>query len=286
MNGERELTRIYSAAGRELRTLLIGAEIERLDDATAALIQKRAKRITLSLNVAAARWARRYLGAAYAASAARSRTALEILGRKPHANFKRPGSGPGPVEETALLFLVRANSSINRVVERYFQVAALAGRTVKEIPLQVQEFSFDEAARWLSLFATQAVQREQSRGDLKHRILNYLRGLISDDGFIEIKGKMWRAGKYAELVARTTLREAQTKATKDLCAQYDNDLVLFSDHATNCEECAPFEGKVYSLNGTTPGYELLPESPPIHPNCKHSLLPTSIEAIEARERWN
>ena len=286
MDGERQLTRIYSAAGRELRSLLLELDIENLNEMKAMEIEKHAKRVTFGLNLAAHRWAGRYLPGAYRAGAARSRTALEILGRKPKPRFARPGSGPQAIVESATTYLIKANGSMGRIVERYLSVALLARKTYSETSGLIQEFSFNDAAWWLSRFATAAVKAEQSRGDLKRRILNYLRGLISDDNFIEIKGKMWRAGKYAELVARTTLRDAQTKATKDLCAQYENDLIQWSDHATDCPICIEFEGKVYSLSGATPGYPIIPEEPPAHPNCKHSLLPTSVEAIEARARWS
>jgi hypothetical protein len=94
---------------------------------------------------------------------------------------------------------------------------------------------------------------------------------------------MYNLGAYARMVARTTLREAQTQATLDLCATYENDLVEISDHNTDCELCEQYEGNIYSLSGNDSEYPKLEEETPFHPNCQHSILPTSSEAQRARE---
>lgn len=93
---------------------------------------------------------------------------------------------------------------------------------------------------------------------------------------------MYRMSKYTELVGRTTMREAQTKATLDACAQYENDLVRVSDHGCDCDECEPYEGKTYSISGRSADYPMLEDEPPFHPNCKHFLSPTSEEQRELR----
>jgi len=59
--------------------------------------------------------------------------------------------------------------------------------------------------------------------------------------------------------------------------------VQVSSHGTVCEICAQYEGKVYSISGKTLGYPILDARTPFHPNCEHSLLPTSPEAILAGE---
>ena len=77
----------------------------------------------------------------------------------------------------------------------------------------------------------------------------------------------------------------QTGATLDLCRQYENDLVEVSDHSCDCEECEEYEGNIYSISGTHAKYPALGDSPPFHPNCKHSLHPTSEEAVWARSEF-
>jgi hypothetical protein len=80
---------------------------------------------------------------------------------------------------------------------------------------------------------------------------------------------------YAELVARTRSREAQTLGTVNMTLEYGVDLVQVSSHNTLTPICKPHEGKVYSITGSTPGYERLTDEnkPSFHPNCWHVITP-------------
>ena len=265
MNDIERLERIYGAAGRELRrTLSLEPGVARV----------RAREIAKVLNVAVDKWANDAIPRSYEKGARRARVSLEILGRKQ----RRP-----PIEDHArrliddlLLLLIRANNSIPVTVDRYLSAVAMANRTVSVA--RVQEFNFGQASRELGALAEQA--KTQSVGWLSRQVKDFLRALIEDDEFIEINGRMYRMNKYAELVARTSLMEAYAAATKDLCSQYENDLVVISSHGTICEECIPFEGNIYSISGTSQTYPMLEDAPPYHPNCQHSMLPTSVEAID------
>jgi hypothetical protein len=86
------------------------------------------------------------------------------------------------------------------------------------------------------------------------------------------------------MVAQTTLAQAQTQATIDLCALYENDLVQVSSHGTVCDICLEYEGNVYSLSGNDPEYPKLDKDCPFHPNCAHGLEPTTEANISYKER--
>jgi hypothetical protein len=178
-----------------------------------------------------------------------------------------------------VILLIKANNSIPTIVDRYLASAMMAERAVQGA--QLQEFSFGDVKDDVEAMAKKAVQAEASRGELSRTVRDYLRDQIGQGEFLEIKGRSYKMNKYAELVGRTTMRDAQTAATLDLCHQYENDLVQVSSHGTVCEICAQYEGKVYSISGKTPGYPMLERRTPFHPNCEHSMLPTSLEAILA-----
>jgi len=72
---------------------------------------------------------------------------------------------------------------------------------------------------------------------------------------------------YAEMVARTKLQEASTSAVINTALTYGADLVQVSAHNTETEYDAWFEGKIFSLSGNDPDFELAPDLPPFHPNC-------------------
>lgn len=80
---------------------------------------------------------------------------------------------------------------------------------------------------------------------------------------------------YAEMVARSRTREAQAMGVVSTCLEYGQDLVKVSDHNTTTPICKPHEGKVYSISGSTPGYEKYEGENRVgfHPNCIHVITP-------------
>jgi hypothetical protein len=82
--------------------------------------------------------------------------------------------------------------------------------------------------------------------------------------------------------AHNAARARQTESVLKECAEWDNDLVQVSTHSNPCEICAPFDGKIFSITGKTPGFPLLKEKPPFCKGCRHSLNPTSLNALKWR----
>jgi len=275
MNDTERLERIYNVAARELRRMLYSLEGSKYTAMAAGAAHNRALEITRVLNVTVDNWAGEAIPRAYKKGAAVARTALEILGKKP---LRPPFEDKRRrLQDDLVVLLIKANNSIPTIVDRYLASAMMAERAVQGA--QLQEFSFDDVKDDVEAMAKKAVQTEASRGELSRTVRDYLRDQIGQGEFLEIKGRSYKMNKYAELVGRTTMRDAQTAATLDLCHQYENDLVQVSSHGTVCEICAQYEGKVYSISGKTLGYPILDARTPFHPNCEHSLLPTSLEAI-------
>lgn len=91
---------------------------------------------------------------------------------------------------------------------------------------------------------------------------------------------------YAETVARSTTRESQNLAQMNHMRYQDKDLVQMSSHLTTCPVCAPLQGRVYSISGTSTEYPALDIAysgghANIHPNCRHVLSPYEPELDEA-----
>lgn len=87
---------------------------------------------------------------------------------------------------------------------------------------------------------------------------------------------------YAELLSRTKLINAQAQSTIDIAKTIGNDLVQMSSHNTDCAQCAPLEGKIYSITGNDPDFPKLDFEMPVHPRCKHSLTNVFREVLEYR----
>ena len=94
---------------------------------------------------------------------------------------------------------------------------------------------------------------------------------------------------YAETVARSTSREAQNRGLLDTVTTSNRDLVKMSSHATTCPVCAPLQGRVYSISGTSTEYPPLEFAyggayANVHPSCRHVLMPYVPELDEDREK--
>jgi len=278
-----DLQRIYGAAGHELRILLLSIDLSTFDGAKAEEIKRKARRIITYLNGVSGRWTRQTTKVAYEKAAEKAKDQLWRLGRRIPRGKLPARSGPGVVEETADTALLKATGSIMHTVEQFVSAALMGTSATKSIVGAVQEFDYQDIDLEVALLARQAVKQEWSRSVLKKAIMDRLRQLVSDENFIQIGSRTYNLRKYAEMVSRTTFRQAQTQATRDQCARYESDLVEVSYHGTDCEICLEYEGKVFSLSGNDANYPILDEEPPFHPNCKHSILPTSEEALSTRE---
>lgn len=113
-------------------------------------------------------------------------------------------------------------------------------------------------------------RREVSR-EIKAKLIDEL-----GDAPLVINGRSYRPDKYAELVARTMTREAQTAGTVNRVIEAGHDLVMVTAHGSK-DGCGFYEGKVFSVGGVSDKYPPLDSipngGPPFHPNCKHGLAP-------------
>jgi len=93
--------------------------------------------------------------------------------------------------------------------------------------------------------------------------------------FVDALGRQWPLDRYAEMVARTTTREAMTQGTINRLREHGITLAQVSAH--NAEDfCRYYENVIVSLDGPHPVYppiSAINGGPPWHPNCQHALTP-------------
>lgn len=110
--------------------------------------------------------------------------------------------------------------------------------------------------------------------------------------FVDIAGRRWALADYADMAVRTVTREAVVEGSIARMTANGVNLARVSAHASSCEICKPWEGRLVSLDGSSTDYEgeavtdlsSMPNSgPPFHPRCGHSLHPVAVR-IEAIRR--
>lgn len=152
------------------------------------------------------------------------------------------------------------------------------------------------------------VLRQQAQGSRLQAQRDFVEELQRQGitAFTDKAGRKWSLHTYADMVTRTTARQAEVLSV--LTQDPEWDLYKISSHHTTCAKCAPYEGRVYSKSGTSPYYPPLteafgkidPAGPDslanswlnIHPNCLHSIMrwsekgKTPEEIAEARRFSN
>jgi len=269
----------YYATQTNIRKALLAVNVANYSELMAKSAKEKIDGMLNKLNRTAIKWTKESVPMAYKEGYSVARTRLEILGAARDVDFN-VNIHKYSIEEYIDLIaknLIKANMSIRTNVTMYFYLVRQAVQGVA----QLQAFDFRDE-QFISSLIDKAIREGRTRGFLQKLILEHLKIVSMEGQFIQINGRNYNMEKYADLVAKTRLREVQSRAVKNACAQFDNDLVEISSHGTDCVECMVYEGNVYSIGGKTKGYPYLEAWPPFHCRCQHHARPTSEVALRLR----
>lgn len=258
MPGE-QLVRLSEAEAERLARLYMQAELEilrELDRAMARGLETRYLRgllenvqaIIEDLVTGSRTWCEQAIPRVYVAGAEAADVQVKAIGRQ-------VGIGFGAVHQQAVKVLADAT------FQRLTDAAGLIGRRVEDVyrrtALEATRQSIIGAKTW------QQVARDY-QAQLRAE------GITS---FRDAAGRHWNMRTYSEMVARTTTMEAHIQGTGNRLLEHGHDLVRVSTHLGACKKCQPWQGRLLSLTGRTPGYPTMDEARAaglFHPNCRHA----------------
>jgi len=274
-----ELARYYRVMANLLKDDLLTLDVETFKETKAISLQRKVDSIVRRMNRFSVKWSNESALESYRTASMITRTSLSILGAKKNMNFdnKIHSQSIERGGDVTADFLIKANRSININIGTYIYLVRQAAKTAT----QIQAFDL-RSEDIISGLLDDTVKAGGSRQNLMRLIRIHFKREIYQKKFININGRNYNMISYAETVARTRLRIIQSEAVKNLCTQYDNDLIEISDHGTDCDICREYEGNIYSISGKHPTYPFMEGWPPYHPRCEHSAGPTSEEAITVR----
>jgi hypothetical protein len=171
----------------------------------------------------------------------------------------------GAVHRDAVTLLVENTTS------RLNDLAVQVGRRIED---DYRRFGLHHATQQL----VQQSTRVEASSDLAQTLVATGTASIDGDGtarFIDRSGRRWQIDRYAEMVIRTTTREAHTQGSLHRLADLAYPTVQVSSHVHDTDVCTPYDGQVYALDpaAVAPGRPLVGATPPFHPNCVHVLTP-------------
>lgn len=152
-----------------------------------------------------------------------------------------------------------------------YELSAAGGLRMVERLFRETQQNYLKESRINQLIAEGVITGSPQR--IQSTLSKELKAAIGEGKVLIAGSKRYKANTYAELVARTRTREAQSEAAINTIQEFGQDLIQISSHGTDTDICKEFEGKVFSLTGSTRGYPILTDTPPYHPNCKHVIIP-------------
>ena len=270
------LVSLYDSYAKRIASAMLSVNVENYSPSRMLDAADRIRVLIKDLSARTVRWARSSVASAYDAAAEPAGARLREINiytsrpRDPGRREKSIGEFADKISRT----LVKAILTAEDYAHSYFEATRKIVERFKSLPVKIAEFDPEDQAFADRVF-NDVVSDELSRWEGTKQLREYFAEKVGGEDFISIVCKdgsvrNYSLRTYSELVARTEMRNAQTRGVFDQCEDWDNDLVEVSDHATDCEICKPFEGMVFSISGNDPDYPPLEDEPPYHPNC---LLP-------------
>lgn len=117
----------------------------------------------------------------------------------------------------------------------------------------------------------------------REKLAKDLLKVLQDNGvtfFYDKAGRKWKIENYVKMRTLTELVQGQRMSFFTRAVQYGVDLVriIHMNIHPQCELCIPFNNKILSINGNTPGYMTIEDAAIqglFHPNCDH--IPEKLE---------
>ncbi len=275
LNSKVEILRsLYVEAQEKIRKKLARIDLAAKERYRSQMILSEVRGIIRGLNSDTKKWVLKNIPRGYERGFDIAAERLKILGVTRRVDFDAQihTSSINILADEVTRDLLEANRSINKNISSYIR------RTQQKI---IQDNKISQ------MIASGSIEGV-SRRNISDTILAELKTNMDAEKFIKINGRLYQPKKYAELVARTRMREATSWAVKSTCLQYDVDLVQWDVHSGACEECQQFSGRVFSISGSNEEFPALTIQPPVHPNCECNLLPVTQSFLERRygERYS
>ena len=178
--------------------------------------------------------------------------------------------------------------------EVFSQVHREAVRAITESMLDVMSAAAQQIGRRADdvfrregmLAVAQGIVEGQARVDVSREIERRLIAAGRPD-FIDKLGRHWPLDRYAEMVARTTTREAMTEGTIQRLREHGMQLAQVSAHHA-ADFCIYYENVIVSIGPEPhplyPPISAINGGPPFHPRCVHVLTPFVERLATEKER--
>jgi hypothetical protein len=197
-----EISRAFGVVADSIKRDLLSLTPENYSQMNAMTTKTKIDKRLAALASYSARWARRAVASSYAESSGVAITRLQMLGfkRSRRYNSDQHAQAKNRVRGKMTETFIKAIHSMRDMTARY--VAALGQADVQL--QQIQEFNPgfipDEV---IADIVAKTLAARKARAYAQKLLMDYLRGLVGTEKYIQVGERMFRVRDYAELVART-----------------------------------------------------------------------------------
>ncbi len=262
------LAALYRDAAADMLDVLTDAAALAGQRGQAAALLRQYQIILADLKQEAAAWIELYIPRAYDVGLEFSDEGIHSI-RRAGINLRRQSTGTGIVgRREREVFAQVHREAAQAIVESMLQTtnAALAqiGRRVDDVFRREGMLAVSRGS------ATGRARIDVSR-ELEQRLI-----AAGKPNFVDALGRRWPLDRYAEMVARTTTREAMTQGTVNRLREHGLQLAQVSAH--NAEDfCRYYENAIVCIGDEPhpvyPPISAINGGPPFHPRCVHVLTP-------------
>lgn len=260
------LAALYRNAAADMMDVLADAAAFAGQRARAAALLHQYQTILADLNDEAAAWIELNIPRAYGAG-------IEFADgctgdyRRAGISLRARGSGVTGRTEREVFAQVH-REAIQAVTESMLNVMSAAAQQIGR--------RVDDAFRREGMLAVaRGIVAGRARVDVSRELEQRLKELGRTD-FVDKLGRHWPLDRYAEVVARTTMREAMTQGTINRLREHGVQLAQVSAHHAT-DFCIYYENVIVSIgpepHPVYPPIGAIGGGPPFHPNCVHVLTP-------------
>jgi hypothetical protein len=167
--------------------------------------------------------------------------------------------------------------------EVFSQVHREAAQAILEELLRTTDFALAQVGRRANdvfrRVGVEEVAKGIAAGKTRIEVTRQIKERLLREGrpdFVDKLGRQWDLDRYAEMVARTTTREAMTQGTINRLREHRIQLAQVSAHNA-ADFCIYYENVIVSIGEEShpvyPPISAIGGGPPFHPNCVHVLTP-------------
>lgn len=154
-----------------------------------------------------------------------------------------------------------------------------SGSAATKVNLAMAQLAQNAGSKYVAAVSKASLSVVTGTETLQRSVMQSIGELDRLDAFVDKAGRTWTPEGYVKMVVRDNQRRASTATMFQAAAEGETDLIEVSSHLGARPKCAPYQGRIFSISGTSKKYPALASTSFGQPdglngiNCSHIFYP-------------